>query len=146
MKNDKKKKGGSLPALIGAVLALIGAVGCLIYGMTYEQYFDGVVILCLAAGAVILVGYSFVDNAVTDWFNLLGVGVIGYGLGLFIVNSYNVWADTWGNISQYGSLTGEFDFFNSQGGPIPAVILIALGLAAAIFGIVACFKGKEVKA
>ena len=69
--------------------------------------------------------------------------VAGFGLGLFVVNSFNVWADAWGNLQQYGSIVGEFNFFNSQGGPIPAVILIVLALAAEICGIISCFRGKE---
>lgn len=144
MKLSIKNKGfGALIALIGAVVALVAAVGCIIYGAAYEQYADFTVVLCLIAGAVILAAYALADAAVIDWFNLLGVAVVGFGTGLFLVNSYNVWADTWGNLSQYGSLTGDFSFFNSQGGPIPAAILIILGLVAAVCGIIACFVGKE---
>ena len=81
--------------------------------------------------------------AVLGWLNLLGVVAAGFGLGLFITNRYNVWADTWGNLNQYGSLTGAFSFFNSQGGPFPAAALIVLGLAASICGVISCFGGKE---
>jgi hypothetical protein len=139
----KGKSFSAKVALIGAVMSAISAVGCLIYGLTYNQYFDFVVILCLLAGAGLLAVYALIDRDVTEWCSLLGVGASGFGLGLFIANSYNVWADTFGNILQYGSITGAFNFFNSQGGPIPAVILILLGLIAYIFGIIACFSGKE---
>lgn len=144
MKLTLKGKGASAgAALVGAVVAIAAAVGSIAYGAAYEQYADFMVVLCMLAGAVLLGIYALLDNAVTDWFCLLGVIAVGFGLGLFLTNSYNVWADTWGNLQQYGSIVGEFNFFNSQGGPIPAVILIALGLLSAICGIVACFTGKK---
>lgn len=139
----KGKSFSAKAALIGAVLSVVTAVGSLIYGLAYEQYFDFVVILCLVLGGALLAAYALVDKDITEWASLLGVGVSGFGLGLFVANSYNVWADAFGNWLQYGSITGEFNFFNSEGGPIPAVALILLGLAACIFGIIACFNGKE---
>lgn len=144
--NLKGKGAGAKFALIGAVLALIAAIGCIIYGVMYSQYFDIVIILGYIVGAAVLVAYVMVDNAVIDWFNLVGVTIISFCMGLFITNSYNVWADTNGNLSQYGSLTGAFNFFGSEGGPIPAAILIVIGLLAVIFGIICCFKGKGAKA
>lgn len=140
--NGKKSFSAKI-ALIGAALAVVSSVGEVIYGMTYEQYSDFVVVLCLLGGAALWGAYAFIDNAVTEWFGLAGVGVAGFGFGLFITNSFNVWADTWGNIQQYGKLTGAFNFFNSQGGPIPAVLLIVLTLAALVCGIISCFTGKE---
>lgn len=80
---------------------------------------------------------------VTDWSCLLGVIAIGFGMGLFLTNSFNVWADTWGNLQQYGSIVGAFNFFNSQGGPIPAVALIVVSLLAAVCGVISCFTGKK---
>ncbi len=85
----------------------------------------------------------FTNTKFTAWLNLLSVVFSGFGMGLFITNSYNVWADTWGNLTQYGSLTGAFSFFNSQGGPYPAVAIIVLGLLSVILGIVSCFGRKE---
>ena len=127
MKLTVKGKGVSATiALAGAALAVVAAVGEIIYGAAYEQYADFVVVLCLLAGAV-----------------LLGVIAIGFGMGLFLTNSFNVWADTWGNLQQYGSIVGAFNFFNSQGGPIPAVALIVVSLLAAVCGIISCFTGKK---
>lgn len=130
-------------AFVGAVLAIMTAIGEIIYGATYAQYADFVVVLSYLLGAGFWVAYIATNCIVTEWFNLIGVAASGFGLGLFITNSYNVWADTWGNLNQYGSLTGAFSFFNSQGGPFPAVILIVLGLVATICGVICCFSGKE---
>lgn len=143
MKKSGGKSFSAKVALIGAVLAVAAAVGEIIYGMTYEQYADFVVVLCLLGGAVLWGCYTFMDNKVTEWFGLLGVCVAGFGMGLFVANSFNVWADTWGNIQQYGNLTGAFNFFNSQGGPIPAVVIIVITLLAVVCGIISCFTGKE---
>ena len=143
MKGINVKSLSAIAALIGAVLAVIAAVGEIIYGSMYEQYSDFVVVLCLLGGAALLVTYAFVDKKIAEWSCLLGVAATGFGLGLFIANSFNVWADTWGNLQQYGSLTGAFNFFNSQGGPIPAVIIIVLVLISAVCGIISCFTGKE---
>ena len=55
MKLTVKGKGVSATiALAGAALAVVAAVGEIIYGATYEQYADFVVVLCLLAGAVLL--------------------------------------------------------------------------------------------
>lgn len=141
--NWKEMSAGARVALIGGCIAIIAAIAEIIYGAKYEQYADVTVVLTLLIGGVLLGVYALCSFRTSDWFALFGVIVAGFGLGLFIVNSFNVWADTWGNLQQYGSLVGEFNFFNSQGGPIPAVILIVLGLAAEICGIISCFKGKE---
>lgn len=144
MKLSLKGKGASaVAAMVGAVLALAAAIGCVIYGSIYEQYSDYVVVICLVVGALLLAAYALIDNQVTDWFGLVSVVGVSAGLAFFVANSYNVWADTWGNILQYGSITGDYSFFNSQGGPIPALVLILLTLAAAICGVVCCFSRKQ---
>lgn len=143
MKATTLKSGSAKLAAAGAVLAVVAAVGETIYGLAYAQYADFVVVLNYLLGAALLAAYAFTNSKLTYWLNLLGVVGTGFGLGLFITNSYNVWADTWGNLNQYGSLTGAFSFFNSQGGPFPAAALIVLGLAAAICGVISCFGGKE---
>ena len=139
----KKLSGSACAALIGGCIAILAAVVEIIYGAKYEQYADYTVVLTLLAGGVLLGAYALCSFRAAEWFALLGVVFAGFGLGLFIVNSFNIWADTWGNIQQYGQLTGEFNFFNSQGGPILPAILIALGIAAEVCGIISCFKGKE---
>ncbi len=141
--NVREKGFGVTIALVGAVLAVIAAIGNVIYGATYEQYADYMVVLTLLLGAAFLVGYALIDNGVTEWFGLLGTLSAGFGMGLFLVNSYNVWADVNGNLQQYGSLTGDFSFFNSQGGPYPAIALLLLALLAAVCGIISCFKEKK---
>ncbi len=130
-------------SLIGAVLSAVVAVCEIIYGAVYSQYADFVVVGTYLIGAALMAAYVFTNTKFTAWLNLLSVVFSGFGMGLFITNSYNVWADTWGNLTQYGSLTGAFSFFNSQGGPYPAVAIIVLGLLSVILGIVSCFGRKE---
>ncbi len=130
-------------SLIGAILSAVVAVCEIIYGAVYSQYADFVVVGTYLIGAALMAGYVFTNTKFTAWLNLLSVVFSGFGMGLFITNSYNVWADTWGNLTQYGSLTGAFSFFNSQGGPYPAVAIIVLGLLSVILGIVSCFGRKE---
>lgn len=139
----KDMSAGARIALIGGCVAIIAAIVEIIYGAKYEQYADYTVVLTLLSGGALMGVYALCSFRTSDWFALFGVIVAGFGLGLFIVNSFNVWADAWGNLQQYGSLVGEFNFFNSQGGPIPAVVLIVLGLTAEVLGIISCFKGKE---
>lgn len=144
MKLNLKKKGFSeKAALVGSVIAAVCAVGNMVYGSMYEQYADFMVVLSLLAGAALLLGYALVNKRLVNWFCLLGTVAIGFGAGLFLTNSYNVWADAWGNIQQYGSIVGEFSFFSSQGGPVPAAVLLLMGLAAAVCAIISCFGGKE---
>lgn len=130
-------------SLVSAILSAVVAVCEIIYGAVYSQYADFVVVATYLVGAALMGAYVFTSNKLTEWLNLLAVVFSGFGMGLFITNSYNVWADTWGNLTQYGSLTGAFSFFNSQGGPYPAVALIVLGLVSVILGIISCFGRKE---
>ncbi|MCD8053449.1 MAG: hypothetical protein LUF00_05310 [Lachnospiraceae bacterium] len=129
--------------MAGAVLSVIAAIGCIIYGNTYSQYADWSVVLALLLGGVLLAVYALVPGGLTEWLSLLGTLCAAWGLGLFFVNSYNVWADTWGNIYMYGKLSGDYNFFSSEGGPIPVIILIVLSLAGVIMGIISCFKGRK---
>lgn len=141
VKEVSKKR--NVSTLIAALFAAVTAVLALIHGNTYSQYFDVTVILTLALGAVCWVIPAIIQNGVTAWFGLIGELFAAFGLGLYITNSYNVWADTWGNISQNGVLFGTFNFFGSEGGPVLPAIIIVVGLIACICGIISCFKGKE---
>lgn len=127
------KSFSAVAALAGAVLSAVAAVADLIYGLTYSEYFDSVVLLCMAASAVCLALYAFVNKAATEFLNLVSVLALGFGLGLFFLNSYPVWADWW----------GHFDMYGSRGGVGPVIAIVALTLVAAICGIVSCFSRKE---
>ncbi len=139
----KINKNFSLLPLISAGFGLVTAIGCVIYGMVYAQYADWAVVLALVVGAVLMAVYTMFPNQVTDWFSLAGTLCMCWGLGLFIVNSYNIWADVNGNLQQYGSLFGDFNFFSSEGGPVPVIILAVLALAAIVTGIVVCFQNRK---
>lgn len=127
------KSFSALAALAGAVLSAVAAVADLIYGLVYSEYFDSVVLLCLVASAVCLGLYAFMNKAATEFLNLLSVLALGFGLGLFFLNSYPVWADWW----------GHFDMYGSRGGVGPVISIIVVIVVAAICGIVSCFGRKE---
>ena len=127
------KSFSALAALAGAVLSAVAAVADLIYGLVYSEYFDSVVLLCLVASTVCLGLYAFMNKAATEFLNLLSVLALGFGLGLFFLNSYPVWADWW----------GHFDMYGSRGGVGPVISIIVVIVVAAICGIVSCFSRKE---
>lgn len=143
--NTAVKYKASKSALIGALLVVVVAVIAFVHGTMYSQYFDIAVIATLLVGAVLWLIYAVTNNGFTAWFGLLGELSAAFGLGLFLTNSYNVWADTWGNISQNGVLFGSFNFFGSEGGPVLPAIIIVLGLVACVCGVIACFGKKEAK-
>ena len=130
---QNKKSFSAMAALAGAVLSAVAAVADLIYGLTFSEYFDSVVLLCLVASAACLALYAFMNKAATEFLNLLAVLALGFGLGLFFLNSYPVWADWW----------GHFDMYGSRGGVGPVIAIVAVTLLAAICGIVSCFSRKE---
>ena len=56
-------------------------------------------------------------------------------LGLFFLNSYNVWADWYGGFTMYGS----------RGGIGPVIALMVILLAGCITGTVSCFTVRRDK-
>lgn len=131
-----KVKGISAKAsLAGAIIAAAAFIGFAVYGVIYD-YFDTVVCLALILGAAGMAAYAMVDKAWSALLNLAAVVCISFGMGLFFLNSYPVWADRLNNISMYGS----------RGTLVPVVILLVLMVAAILAGIVSCYTQKEGKA
>lgn len=135
---------------LGAVLALLAAIFCLVdtvifavYMSTYEQYADMGVLICLILGCLFLGAYALIDHKATELGGLLGVVVSGIAMGQMISNGLNVIEDLYGNLNMYGSLSGDFNYYGSQGSPITFIVLVAFGLIASILAIISCFKGKE---
>lgn len=106
-----------------------------LYGMIYD-YFDTVVSLTLALGVAGMAAYALADKVWSELLNLAAVACITFGMGLFFLNSYPVWADRLNNISMYGS----------RGTLVPVIALLVLMVAAIVAGIVSCFTQKEGKA
>lgn len=129
-------------ALIGASLAVCAAIYYAVYGAVYAQYADigGVIILVL--GAAVLAAGAYFNKPICAYAPIVGIVLIGYAFGLLLCSSFNVWQDAFGNLNMYGSLTGDFSFFNSEGGPIPLLILLLAMLAAEIMAVISCFKAK----
>ena len=122
-------------SLVGVVLSAAALIGFTVYGMVYD-YFDTVVFLTLALGMVGMAAYALVDRAWSELLNLAAVACITFGMGLFCLNSYPVWAARLNDISMYGS----------RGTLLPGITLLVLMVAAIVVGIVSCFTQKEGKA
>lgn len=129
----KGKSRSAYVSMAGGLLSLVTLVVYVIYGCMYD-YFDGVVALSLVLGAACAAGYSMIDKKITEFLNLLQVIVVAYGVGLFFLNSYPVWADRVNGIDMYGS----------RGTLVPVVIIIILFLISDIAGIISCFMRKKV--
>ena len=129
------KKATSLSAkvsLLSAAVNLVTLVIFCIYGAVYD-YFDTVVFLALALGVVCAVLYALMDNKVAQVLNLVAVFCVSFGVGLFFLNSYPVWADRLNNISMYGS----------RGTLFPVISIMILCFVTVIIEIVSCFTRKE---
>ena len=83
-----------------------------------------------------MVESSTAPVAITSESESAAVACITFGMGLFFLNSYPVWADRLNNISMYGS----------RGTLVPVIALLVLMVAAIVAGIVSCFTQKEGKA
>ena len=131
----RNKSFSARASLVGAVLSAAALVGFAGYGMMYD-YFDTVVFLTLAMGAAGMAAYALVDRKWSELLNLAAVACIAFGMGLFFLNSYPVWADRLNHISMYGS----------RGTLAPVITLLVLMVTAILAGIVSCFTLKEGKA
>ena len=128
-------KGKSISAklsLIAAALNLITLIAFVIYGTIYS-YMDSVVVLSLLLSTVCGGVYALVDRKAAEFLNLAQVILVSYGVGLFFLNSYPVWADRLNNITMYGA----------RGSLVPVVAVILLCFATAILGIASCLTRKE---
>ena len=129
---SKVKSLSAKVSLLSAALNLVTLVIFCIYGAVYD-YFDTVVFLALALGVVCAVLYALMDNKVAEVLNLAAVLCVSFGVGLFFLNSYPVWADRLNNITMYGS----------RGGIAPVVAILVVLLVCCILGIVSCFTAKR---
>lgn len=128
-------KGTSISAklsLAAAAVTVVTLVVFLIYGTVY-RYLDSVVIIALVLGAVCAAAYSLINSKAVEFLNLLQAIFVSYGVGLFFLNSYPVWADRLNNITMYGA----------RGSLTPVVAIILLCFLAVILGIASCFTRKE---
>ena len=129
---SKVKSLSAKVSLLSAALNLVTLVIFCIYGAVYD-YFDTVVFLALALGVVCDVLYALMDNKVAEVLNLVAVLCVSFGVGLFFLNSYPVWADRLNNITMYGS----------RGTLFPVISIMILCFVTVIIEIVSCFTRKE---
>lgn len=128
----KSKSASARLSLLGAALSLATLAIFCVYGAVYD-YFDVAVFLALALGAACAAGYALLPQRGAELLNLAAVILAAFGVGLFFLNSYPVWADRLNNISMYGS----------RGTLVPVVLIMALCFAAAFVEIASCFTRKE---
>ena len=119
-----------------AVLSLATLLIYSIYGLIYS-YFDLGVFLSLALGVICAQVYVIVQRGWSCLLNLVSVAFLSFGVGLFFLNSYPVWADRLNNIDMYGS----------RGTLVPVVSIILLLFVCILLGIISCFSldRKDVK-
>ena len=129
---SKVKSLSAKVSLLSAALNLVTLVIFCTYGAVYD-YFDTVVFAALALGVVCAVLYALMDNKVAEVLNLAAVLCVSFGVGLFFLNSYPVWADRLNNITMYGS----------RGTLSPVVAIMILCFVTVIIEIVSCFTRKE---
>ena len=131
-KQTTKKKASRRFSMVAGVLCLITLIGFCAYGLIYD-YFDTVVCGCLALGTICAFVYARGNGAFTEIFNWLSVLFIGFGFGIFFLNSYPVWADRLNNISMYGS----------RGTLVPVIAIMAGCLLTALLEVISCFTRRE---
>lgn len=130
--NWKGKNLSAKMSLIGGGLNLVTLIIFCIYGAVYD-YFDTVVFLTLVLGVVCAAGYALSSRLAAEVLNLLAVVFVSFGVGLFFLNSYPVWADRLNNITMYGS----------RGTLFPVVTIMLLCFATVIIDVISCFSRKE---
>lgn len=121
--------------LVGALASVVTAAAFIIYGVMYNEYFDTVVLACALLSAGGLAAYALLDGGIVEYLNLGGVFCLSFGMGLFFLNSYPVWADWYGNFTMYGS----------RGGVTPVIAILVLMMVTLLCGIISCFTRKEAK-
>ena len=134
LKNQKSSCISVKFSQISALIGFIGFVAFCIYAALFK-YFDLAVFLTIAAGTACAQGYALSRKPLTEYLNLLSVGCYAYALGLFFLNSYNVWADWYGGFTMYGS----------RGGIGPVIAIMVILLAGCITGTVSCFTVRRDK-
>lgn len=134
MKLSVKGKGFSaLVSLVGAIAGLVSAIAFLIYSGIYSQYGDYVVTILLFVGVVLSLVYAFVDGLAADYAPLGAAMCYSFALGLFFMNTFNVWED-W---------VGGANFFGSEGGLTWVVVLLVFMVVSALCEIIASFTLKK---
>ena len=128
----KSKSASAKLSLLSAALGLVTLIIFCIYGVVYD-YFDIVVFLTLALGVVCAAGYAVLASRAAELLNLASVLLVTFGVGLFFLNSYPVWADRLNNISMYGS----------RGTLFPVILIMVLCFATVFVEIASCFTRKE---
>ena len=128
----KSKSASAKLSLLSAALGLVTLIIFCIYGVVYD-YFDIVVFLTLALGVVCAAGYAMLSARGAELLNLAAVLLVTFGVGLFFLNSYPVWADRLNNISMYGS----------RGTLFPVILIMVLCFVTVFVEIASCFTRKE---
>ncbi|WP_321971012.1 hypothetical protein [Paratractidigestivibacter sp.] len=129
-----KKSAASILSLVTVALLAVIAVVYAVNG-TAVNNFNGAVVGYIAAAAVCMAVYAFVDVKYADVANLVAVPFTVAAMAQVLINGINTFADVFSGITM----------FNSQGG-VEWIIAIAVLLAVAMLAeIVSCFMSREPK-
>lgn len=128
----KKKSLSEKFSLISACVGAVTLIIFCIYGLVYD-YMDSAVVISLVLSVACGTGYILLHAKVVEMLNLLQVICVSWGMGLFFLNSYPVWADRLNGIDMYGS----------RGTLFPVITILVMCLGTAVTGIISCFTRKE---
>lgn len=131
--NKEKFKLMGTSRMVSQLCAALGAITLIvycIYGFVYD-YFDIVVFLSMLLGIGFAQIYVMIEKS--EFANLISVACFSFGLGLFFLNSYPVWADRLNNITMYGS----------RGTLFPVISIIILTILCILMEIISCFVNKR---
>ncbi len=131
-------KGKNMSEKLSLISAGIGTATLIIfciYGLVYD-YMDIAVVISFVLSIACGAGYILLHAKAVEILNLLQVICVSWGMGLFFLNSYPVWADRLNGIDMYGS----------RGTLFPVIAILVLCLGTAVTGIISCFTRKEKEA
>ncbi len=128
----KIKSFSEISSFCSGCLGMAALIGFVLYGLIY-QYMDTVVVLMLIIGMAGSFLYVILEGKWAELGNLLGAAAYSFGLGLFFLNSYPVWADRLNHINMYAS----------RGTLVPVITIMVIFLAAIAAAIISCFGRRR---
>lgn len=127
----KTKSFSEKVSMLSAILNGITLIVFCIYGMIYD-YMDTIVILTLLLGIAASAAYALINSKAVELLNVVAIMCVTFGMGLFFLNSYPVWADRLNHISMY----------SSRGTLLPVITLLVMMVAVIAMDIISCFTEK----
>lgn len=117
--------------MVGTIFCVITSLSFAWYGITYD-YYDAAVMVAFLLGSISSMSYILLNNKISEICNLFASMCISFGMGIFFLNSYPVWADRLNHISMYGS----------RGTLAPVIMILTLCVVTVFIESVSCFTRK----